>query len=195
MPGGPAFIWTNNTLPFTRFGSSTPWLNGNEVGSTAYQAQNHDVAVALRHENHLLQFDLSFQHIPYQNYPNQRMDMTENRSVFGNLRYTGQYDWGVFEAQAYHQAVRHIMDFNEDKQYYYGSRTTILAPGMPMDTAAQNTGAKLNANINLSDRHILRVGGEYQQYHYDEWWPLVSRHSAQGLHGGGNGAVVLPERQ
>jgi len=185
MPAGPAFIWTNNTLPFTRQGSLTPWLAGNEVGSTAYQAQNHDVAVALRHENHLLQFDLSFQHIPYQNYPNQRMDMTENRSVDGNLRYTGQYDWGVFEAQAYHQAVRHIMDFSNDKQYYYGSLTTILAPGMPMDTAAQNTGAKLNANINLSDRHILRVGGEYQQYHYDEWWPPSPAILPKGYTAGG----------
>jgi len=185
MPAGPAFNWPANTLPFTRFGSPTPWLAGNEVGSTAYQAQNHDVAVALRHENHLLQFDLSFQHIPYQNYPNQRMDMTENRSVFGNLRYTGQFDWGVFEAQAYHQSVRHIMDFGEDKQYYYGSLKTILAPGMPMDTAAQNTGAKLNANINLSDRHILRVGGEYQQYHYDEWWPPSPAILPKGYTSGG----------
>jgi iron complex outermembrane receptor protein len=168
---GPAFAWTNNTIPFTRFGSLTPWLSGSQVGSTAYQAQNHDVSIALRHENHLLEFNLGFQHIPYQWYPNQRMDMTENRSIHGNIRYTGQYDWGLLEGQVYHQTVRHIMDFGEDKQYYYGSFRTILAPGMPMDTKAQTTGAKLNANINLSDRHILRVGGEYQQYRYNEWWP------------------------
>jgi iron complex outermembrane receptor protein len=146
-------------------------LSGNEVGSSAYQTQNHDVSIALRHENHLLQFNLGFQHIPYQNYPNQRMDMTENRSVQGNIRYVGQFDWGALEAQVYHQTVRHIMDFNRDKQYWYGSLRTILAPGMPMDTKAQNTGAKLNADINLTDQHLLRVGGEYQQYRYNEWWP------------------------
>lgn len=168
---GPAFAWTNNTLPFTRFGSLTPWLSGNQVGSTAYQAQNHDVSIALRHENHLLEFNLGFQHIPYQWYPNQRMDMTENRSIHGNIRYTGQYDWGLLEGQVYHQTVRHIMDFGEDKQYYYGSLNTILAPGMPMDTKAHNTGAKIKASIDLSDRQILRVGGEYQQYRYNEWWP------------------------
>jgi iron complex outermembrane receptor protein len=168
---GPAFAWTNNTLPFTRFGSLTPWLSANQVGSTAYQAQNHDVSIALRHENHLLEFNLGFQHIPYQWYPNQRMDMTENRSIHGNIRYTGQYDWGALEAQVYHQTVRHIMDFGEDKQFWYGSMRTILANGMPMDTKAHNTGAKIKASIDISDRHILRVGGEYQQYRYNEWWP------------------------
>lgn len=172
---GPAFSVGNlsNTspLPFTRQGAWIPWLDGNEVGSTAYQAQNHDIALALRHENHLLQFNLAIQHIPYQWYPNQRMDMTENRAVSGNLRYTGRYDWGTLEGQVYHQTVRHKMDFGEDKQFFYGSLKTILAPGMPMDTKSQNTGAKLKASIDLWDRHILRVGGEYQQFRYDEWWP------------------------
>ena len=170
-PAGPAFAWTNNTLPFTRFGSLTPWLSGNQVGSTAYQAQNHDVSVAFRHENHLLQVNVGFQHIPYQWYPNQRMDMTENRSIHGNVRYTGQFDWGSLEAQVYHQTVRHNMDFGEDKQFWYGSYSTILANGMPMDTKAQNTGVKINADIKLTEQHSLKVGGEYQQYRYDEWWP------------------------
>ncbi|WP_159727534.1 TonB-dependent receptor [Methylosinus sp. Ce-a6] len=168
---GPAYLWTGNTIPFTRFGSLTPWLRGDVVGSTAYQAQNHDIAIALRRENHLLEFNLGFQHIPYQLYPNQRMDMTENRAIQGKLHYTGRYDWGTLEAQVYHQTVRHIMDFGEDKQYYYGSFATILAPGMPMDTKAHNTGAKINADIKLTDGRLLRVGGEYQQYRYFEWWP------------------------
>jgi iron complex outermembrane receptor protein len=167
----PAWLWTGNTIPFTRFGSPTSWLSGDQVGSTAYQAQNHDIAIAARHENHLLELDIGFQHIPYQWYPNQRMDMTENRSIQGKLRYTGLYDWGTLEAQVYHQTLRHIMDFGEDKQYYYGSFATILAPGMPMDTKAHNTGAKIKADIRLTDQHLLRIGGEYQQYRYWEWWP------------------------
>ncbi|PWB83500.1 MAG: TonB-dependent receptor [Methylocystaceae bacterium] len=168
---GPAFLTPPSPFPITRLGALTPWLSGNEVASTAYQTQNHDVAFAWRHENHLFQFNLGFQHIPYQWYPNQRMDMTENRSIQGNIRYTGKYDWGSLEAQVYHQTVRHNMDFGEDKQFFYGSLRTILAPGMPMDTKAQNTGAKISANIDLLDRHVLRVGGEYQQYRYNEWWP------------------------
>ena len=34
------------------------------------------------------------------------------------------------EARAYVDYTRHSMDFGDDKQYYYGSAATILAPGM-----------------------------------------------------------------
>jgi iron complex outermembrane receptor protein len=37
---------------------------------------------------------------PYQNYPNQRMDMTRNDSHQFNLRYQGQYAWGQLQARA-----------------------------------------------------------------------------------------------
>ncbi|MGJ0393921.1 MAG: TonB-dependent receptor [Methylocystis sp.] len=168
-PAGYAFSW--NPLPLTRWNQFVPWLSGSEVGSTAFQSQNHDVSLAFRHENHQLQVNLGFQHIPYQNFPNQRMDMTLNRSVQGNVRYTGQYDWGLLEGQFYHQTARHGMDFGRDKMYFYGALNNILAPGMPMETKAQNTGVKVKADIDVAERHKLRVGAEYQQYRYNEWWP------------------------
>jgi iron complex outermembrane recepter protein len=170
-PYGPAYITTPTHFPITRLGRPTPWLAGNEVASTDYQAQNHDISLAFRHENHLVTADVAFQHIPYQDYPNQRMDMTENRSIQGNVRYNGTFDWGKLDGQVYHQTVRHIMDFGEDKQYYYGALSNVLAPGMPMDTKAENTGAKLTSSINVADKHILRLGGEFQIYRYWEWWP------------------------
>lgn len=168
-PAGYAFSFS--PIPLTRQNQFVPWLAANEVGSTAYQAQNHDVGFALRHENHLLRVNVGFQHIPYQNFPNQRMDMTLNRTVQGTVRYDGRFDWGLLEGQFYHQTVRHGMDFGEDKQYYYGALNSILAPGMPMETKAQNTGVKLKASIDIADNHKLRVGSEYQQYRYNEWWP------------------------
>jgi len=168
-PAGYAFSFV--PLPLTRLNQFTPWLSGSEVGSTSYQAQNHDVSLAFRHENHQLQVNVGFQHIPYQNFPNQRMDMTLNRSVQGSVRYNGQYDWGLLEGQFYHQTVRHSMDFGPDKQYYYGALNNILAPGMPMETKAQNTGVKAKADIPLFNIHNLRLGAEYQQYRYNEWWP------------------------
>lgn len=168
-PAGYAFPFA--PLPLTRSNQFVPWLSGSEVGSTAYQTQNHDVNLAFRHENHLLQVNVGFQHIPYQNFPNQRMDMTLNRTVQGSVRYNGQYDWGLLEGQFYHQTVRHGMDFGNDKQFYYGALNNILAPGMPMETKAQNTGVKAKASIPLFNIHNLRVGAEYQQYRYNEWWP------------------------
>ena len=75
-----------------------PFLDADEVGSTAYEAMNHNVSVAARNGDHLLKLDLGIQHIPYQLYPNQWMDMTDNKSINGIVRYTGDFDWGVLKA-------------------------------------------------------------------------------------------------
>jgi len=173
-PAGPAFPSVSNHPV------KAPFLDADEVGSTAYQAQNHDIAIAARDENHLLQFDLGIQHIPFQNYPNQRMDMTDNESVFGNLRYTGDFDWGVLEAQLYRQNVEHEMNFGDDKQFYYQSEMGLVSPGMPMDTEARDTGGKLKASIDVSQRDILRIGGEFQIFHYSDVWPPSPKHLPAG---------------
>ena len=46
-----------------------------------------------------------------------------------------------------------------------------VAPGMPMNTRAKNLGASLGADFGLSSRDIMRVGAEYQNYRYNDWWP------------------------
>ncbi|NMM26688.1 MAG: TonB-dependent receptor plug domain-containing protein [Glaciimonas sp.] len=153
------------------------FLAGDAVGSSSYKSENQAIAVALRHENHVLELKLGLQHIPYQGFPNQRMDMTGNDSEQVNLRYTGQYQWGTLEARVYNENTRHKMNFLEDK-------LTISNPkGMPMDTEGKNTGALLKADIALSARDTLRVGSEYQRYRLDDWWDPIS--AAPGMMGGG----------
>jgi iron complex outermembrane recepter protein len=137
-----------------------------EVGSSAYKAFNQALDIALRHENHLLDLKLAHQHIPYENFPNQRMDMTDNTSDQVNLGYTGQYQWGTLKARAYHEKTQHEMNFGDDKQFQYAT-----APGMPMNSEGKNTGLSVNAEILLSERDTLRVGSEYQAYRLDDWWP------------------------
>ncbi|MDO9007802.1 MAG: TonB-dependent receptor, partial [Thiobacillus sp.] len=152
--------------------NSPIWLDGDEVGSTMYKSTNQSLGFALRHENHLLDLKLGYQHIPYQGYPNQRMDMTDNTSTQVNLGYTGKYDWGKLEARLYNEHTEHEMNFLEDKAYWYqGPGQTIPAPGMPMLTEGKNTGAVVKGEIALSARDLLRVGGELQQYRLDDWWP------------------------
>lgn len=141
------------------------WLGGNEVGSSLYQANNQSVGFALRHENDLVEVKLGLQEIPYQGFPNQRMDMTGNNSKQANLRYSGQYQWGVLETRVYNENTHHRMNFLEDKQFVYGT-----APGMPMETKGRNTGALVKADIALSEQDILRLGSEYQRYRLDDWW-------------------------
>lgn len=93
-------------------------LSGSEVGSTAYESRNHALAFGLQHENHLLEFKLGLQDIPYQGFVNQRMDMTGNESEQYNLSYKGKYEWGKLEARTYHERTRHSMQFGDDKQYF-----------------------------------------------------------------------------
>ena len=146
-------------------------LARDEVGSTAYKSRNQSLGIATRWDNHLLEAKFSIQDIPYELYPNQRMDMLGNKEERTSLRYLGQFDWGSLEARAYQEHVRHHMDFGADKQYIYGAAPSVVAPGMPMDTRTDTSGASVKGEIKLNPRDLLRIGGEFQTYRLNDWWP------------------------
>ncbi len=166
-------------------------LAHDEVGSTAYETRNHTLGLAFKGGNHLVEAKLGYQDLPYQLYPNQRMDMLDNQQKRLNLRYLGQFDWGKLEARAYHESVDHFMDFGADKRYWYGngapptgsggptalngSPCSPLSPtcaaGMPMYTQSKTTGASVKADVLLSQSDLLRVGAELHRFHLDDWWP------------------------
>ncbi|MFZ2266803.1 MAG: TonB-dependent receptor plug domain-containing protein [Azonexus sp.] len=157
--------------------AGTHSIAGNEVGSSAYKTENHALGIAYKLDNHLFDLKLGYQFIPYQGFPNQHMDMTENQSTQVNLGYTGKYAWGKLETRVYHEETRHKMDFAEDKLYWYRSPNTPCAPasptcvtGMPMDTEGKNTGVLVKAEIPLAGLDLLRIGGEYQRYRLSDWW-------------------------
>jgi iron complex outermembrane receptor protein len=159
-------------------------LDADEVGSTMFKSTNQSIALALRNENHQVELKVGIQDIPYQGWPNQRMDMTGNDSTQINLNYDGNYSWGTLEARTYHEHTEHSMQFYDDKLYWYPSGDSSCIPsggnsgcaaGMPMDTEGKNTGVVLKANIPLSERDLLRVGTEMQQYRLDDWWDPSGR--------------------
>jgi iron complex outermembrane receptor protein len=183
---------------FTGRGGHT--LPTDEVGSTAYETSNHAVRIAWRNGSQLLDFSYSYQDVPEQLYPNQRMDMTGNTASKFNLAYTSGFDWGTLQARAYYQATEHAMDFGPDKRFWYGpgapptgsggdsavngspcapisgSRMVAgqmvgCAAGMPMLADGSTTGLAANTAIQLSERALLRVGGEYVGFRLDDWWP------------------------
>ncbi|MBF0260651.1 MAG: TonB-dependent receptor [Magnetococcales bacterium] len=149
-------------------------LQGDEVGSSRYKTENHEIGLAVKQENHQVELKLGLQHIPYQDYPNQRMDMTLNESVHGNLHYTGKFNWGNLDARVYDEHTRHRMDFGPNKQFTYGTAinaTSLIAPGMPMFTDGTNLGAEVKGEITLSERDTLRLGIEGLRHRLDDWWP------------------------
>lgn len=147
-------------------GSETgPILPGDEVASSGYDAANEELRVAWRHANHLVQLTLGRQHIGFEGFPNQRMDMTDNRSEQANLRYTGLFDWGRLKGRFWQQKVHHAMDMGPDR-FFYGF-------GMPMLTQATTQGLQAEADINLREADVLRLGVERQTYVLYDWWPPV----------------------
>jgi len=157
-----------------------------EVGSTAYETINQKLGFAFKGGDHLVEASLGFQNVPEQLYPNQRMDMLDNDQRTFNLRYLGQFGWGLFEARAYYEKVDHFMDFGPDKRFWYGTRSggpmaingspcspisATCAAGMPMYSKSTNTGVTAKADIDLGEKDLLRVGGLYQSYRLDDWWP------------------------
>ena len=157
-----------------------------EIGSTAYKSRNHELGVAFRSGDHLVEARAGYQEIPYQLWPNQRMDMLDNVQQRLNLRYLGKFGWGTLEARAYREDVEHLMDFGADKRFWYGPDSggpaapdgapcapvgPTCAAGMPMNTESTNTGVVVKGSVDLTDRDLLRLGVEYQRYRLDDWWP------------------------
>ncbi len=184
---------------YTFTGQPGHTLDLDEVGSTAYRANNQAVKLGWQNSGHQLDFTYGYQHIPYEAYPNQRMDMTDNRSDQFNLGYIGDLSWGTLKARAYYEHTQHQMDFGDDKRYWYGPGKTPMgsggsmatdgmpcspisgvrmvngkmvgcAAGMPMDTDGKNAGFTIGADIPLANGDLVRVGGEYQSYRLDDWW-------------------------
>jgi iron complex outermembrane receptor protein len=162
-----------------------------EVGSTAYKTWTQQLALGFQGDGNLFEFKYSFVKTPEQLYPNQRMDMLDNEQQRFNLNYVGQFAWGKLDARIYHETVDHYMDFGPDKRFWYGNAPPPLgsggpmavngspcspisatcAAGMPMYTASKNTGGTVAADINLNEKDLLRVGGLYQHYTLDDYWP------------------------
>ncbi len=171
---------------YTFTGRAGHTLDRDEVGSTAYKAINQAVKLAWKGDTDLVEFRYGRQHIPFENYPNQRMDMTDNVSDQFSLAWTGKEVWGTLKARAYYEHTQHEMDFGDDKRYWYGMASggagaqngtpcspigPTCAAGMPMDTDGKNKGISLGADILLGQGGTLRVGGEIQAYRLDDWWP------------------------
>jgi iron complex outermembrane receptor protein len=176
--------------PYTgRAGHTLPL---DEVGSTAFDSTNQMLGLAWRSGAHLVDLKLSHQNIPFENYPNQRMDMTGNESDKINLGYEGLFGWGKLKARAYWESTDHEMDFGVDKRYWYGPDSNTegaatpaaainptdcgvmdagCAHGMPMYTKSKTLGLKVNGEIAMASGSTVRLGGEFQSYDLEDWWP------------------------
>lgn len=157
-----------------------------EVGSSAYETQNHSLRLALATRQDVVDLQLGYQNMPSQLYPNQRMDLLDNQQRRINLSWDRTTPWGQLHSRIYHESVEHFMDFGPDKQFWYGSNAMggqpcdpirfhgdpngTCAAGMPMHSDADTLGFRLSAELERSATDSIRLGVEYQQFRLDDYW-------------------------
>jgi len=71
--------------------------NGDIVKSTSYESQNHAAALSFKYDKHLVVIR-GGSNIPFENFPNARMDLTNNDTIFGNIMHKGEFDWVIWKA-------------------------------------------------------------------------------------------------
>jgi len=155
--------------------------NANDVvSSSAYKSQNQSVSLALRNDNHEGIIKLGLQNIPYQGFPNVRMDLAGDDSWFANVSTKSKFDWGRLETRAYHEDVQHYMNFLPDK-----ADRTVPPRNMPMNTHSYNQGLAVKGIIDLNEQHQLTVGSEYQRYRLNDWWNPIGNKPMTMMNGPG----------
>ncbi|GBR19003.1 TonB-dependent receptor [Asaia spathodeae] len=148
--------------------------DGRQVRSTSYLSYNHAVTAGVKKDNHLLALTFGQQDIPYEGFPNQYMDMTNNRSTFVNGKYRGEFNWATLDVRGFWQRVDHVMNMMNDKGGH--SATT----GMPMNTDARTAGYAIDLTIPLSTRHNIRIGSGYDHNGLNDWWPPLANSMMMG---------------
>jgi iron complex outermembrane receptor protein len=140
---------------------------GTTVRSTLYEAYDQALTLALRTDHGVVSLRAGKHFSPYQGFPTQRMDLTENDSSFADLRYEGTYGWGEVTAKASWRSVDHEMNFLSDKG---GSATG----GMPMNSQGRDLSASLAITLPLAKGGAIRAGIEGHRADVDDWWPPVA---------------------
>lgn len=138
---------------------------GGPVLSSAYKTYSHSVTAGLHKGGNLLALTFGQTDTPYEGFPNQYMDMTNNRSTFVNGKYSGVFDWGSLDVRGYWQRVSHAMNDLEDK----GGHT--WNTGMPMNDDSRQAGYAIKATLPLGSWNTLRLGNSFDHQGLNDWWP------------------------
>ncbi len=143
--------------------------HGDKVLSNHFETQNHEVTLGLKSDLGVTTLKARGQYMPEQEYMNQRMDMNYNKSFGISAAQEKDTDWGLVNALAYYNYVRHNMNYLQDKKYLNNP----AGRDMPMDTEGQDFGYKLSLTHSMDDGSTLKIGNELHRQLLDEWWPPV----------------------
>ena len=146
-------------FPLTSSAADAP---KNEVGSTASTTDNQMVTFAFKDHDQLIEFKANYQYVPYQLYPNQRMDMLDNTQVRPQSALFRTFAGAMWRRaplatrRALYELWRrqNVLVLATDGD----ERSCLSNDGMPMYTKTDTYGNSSKADINLSAIDVLRAG-------------------------------------
>jgi iron complex outermembrane receptor protein len=145
--------------------------NGVTVKDTLYEQQNHSGTIAYKLDEGTLSFELGTRKVNDEGFPNQYMDMLDNRATHENLSYKGKIGDTLIDANI----------FRQDTSHYMNKILTERTGNMPMNTEADEMGYNVKATIPLNASHVLKVGSDYDTYRLNDWWPADTVNNMPGM--------------
>lgn len=146
--------------------------NGKLVKDSLYQQQNHAATLAYKiNDDNIVSLKLTKTYVDFVGFPNEYMDMLDNKSTNFNLRYKGRIGTLLLDANAYNQKTDHYMNKIWGERQAFNPTSPY---GMPMYTQAKESGFNLKATLPISKEHTLKFGTEYDKYTLNDWWPPIS---------------------
>jgi iron complex outermembrane receptor protein len=141
--------------------------SGHKVTSTYAQSTDHTVTLAAQGAGNLAVLQASLHHTPYEGFVNAQMDLVRNYAESLNLRYRRSLERGALDTHVFWQNTWHSMNVGRDKS------TFPMPMWMPMNTHGRDLGYSVKLDLQLSDRHTLRLGNELHRFVLDDTWPAV----------------------
>jgi len=142
--------------------------SGHKVTSTYAQSTDHALTLAAQGTRNFISVEGGLHHTPYQGFPNAQMDMVRNYAESLNLHYHRSFEGGGLDTHVFWQGTWHSMNIGRDKS------TFPMPMWMPMNTHGRDLGYSAKFEVQLADRHTLRVGNELHRLVLDDRWPAVA---------------------
>ncbi len=143
---------------------------GNKIIDTLYKSTNHIINTGYQDDEQRLQLSLTYQSIPYQGFPNQYMDMTDNSSTGFTALYQRQFSNIALDSTLSLRRTTHEMGF------FTPEKTGM----MPMNTESEDLTLKLKWLLPASTQGQWVFGQEWYRNNLDDWWPAVENSMMMG---------------
>lgn len=143
--------------------------NADQVRSTEFESYDQALTLAARTgQGDLVTLRVGRAFVPYEGFATQRMDMTENASVFANLAYQRDLSWGEIRAALNWRDVDHEMNFLGDKGGGAGANMPMISEGRDVSALFSLRG------VTVAGIGEVSAGAEIFQTRLDDYWPPVA---------------------